>query len=331
VQSWEVADAPARLALSVTSDDVGRIARQLDDGSFWLLTAVSPDVWERSPGAVDHGALTGLADDDHPQYLLASGSRALAGDLDAGGNDVVNVGLVDGRDVSADGTKLDGVEAGATGDQSAAEVPFTPAGNITSTDVQGALEELDAEKASAASLAGHTSDTGNPHGTDLGNLGAGTLADLNAAVTDATLDDAGDPRDPTAHASTHATGGGDDIAPDDIGAAFALLPPIIETGTARTLTAADNGRVILCPNVAGCTVTYDPDTQALPLGFACALVQRDASAAVTVAAGTGATVSPEAGHDPQTRGQNAYIFVHVIDVTTDAEVALVGGALAETP
>jgi len=35
----------------------------------------------------------------------------------------------------------------------------------------------------------HIADTANPHATDLGNLGAGTLSDLNAAVADATLHD----------------------------------------------------------------------------------------------------------------------------------------------
>ncbi len=35
----------------------------------------------------------------------------------------------------------------------------------------------------------HTSNTNNPHSTDIGNLGSGTLAELNAAVTDATLID----------------------------------------------------------------------------------------------------------------------------------------------
>lgn len=40
----------------------------------------------------------------------------------------------------------------------------------------------------------HIADTANPHGTDVENLGSGTLAELNAAITDATLDDASDPR-----------------------------------------------------------------------------------------------------------------------------------------
>lgn len=58
-------------------------------------------------GVTDHGALTGLADDDHPQYLLANGSRAFTGAADLGGFAVTNVGNVDGRDVSTDGATLD--------------------------------------------------------------------------------------------------------------------------------------------------------------------------------------------------------------------------------
>lgn len=46
---------------------------------------------------LDHGAaLNGLADDDHPQYLLASGSRAMAGALNMGGNNITNPGTVGG-------------------------------------------------------------------------------------------------------------------------------------------------------------------------------------------------------------------------------------------
>ena len=45
-------------------------------------------------GTSDHGDLIGLADDDHPQYLLASGTRPLIGDLNLNNNDVINVGLI---------------------------------------------------------------------------------------------------------------------------------------------------------------------------------------------------------------------------------------------
>ena len=43
------------------------------------------------------------------------------GELDVTGNITIS-GTVDGRDVSADGTKLDGIEAGATADQTASEI-----------------------------------------------------------------------------------------------------------------------------------------------------------------------------------------------------------------
>lgn len=51
--------------------------------------------------SADHGNLLGLLDDDHPQYLLVTGSRAMSGDLNMGGNAITSVGLVDGVDVSA--------------------------------------------------------------------------------------------------------------------------------------------------------------------------------------------------------------------------------------
>lgn len=52
-------------------------------------------------GVTDHGALSGLTDDDHTQYLLTSGSRAMGGNLNMGSNNIVTVGTVDGVDVSA--------------------------------------------------------------------------------------------------------------------------------------------------------------------------------------------------------------------------------------
>ena len=42
-------------------------------------------------GAIDHGALSGLGDDDHTQYLLVSGTRAMTGALDMGTFKVTNM------------------------------------------------------------------------------------------------------------------------------------------------------------------------------------------------------------------------------------------------
>ena len=54
-------------------------------------------------------------------------SAAFAGNVDVGSGldvtgDITVTGTVDGRDVAADGTKLDGIESGATGDQTNAEI-----------------------------------------------------------------------------------------------------------------------------------------------------------------------------------------------------------------
>lgn len=88
-------------------------------------------------------ALTDLDDNK----LARNGSQPMTGDLNMDGNDIITgSGTVDGRDVSADGTKLDTIETNAKDDQLASEVPFSPAGNISSSNVQAAVEELDAEK-----------------------------------------------------------------------------------------------------------------------------------------------------------------------------------------
>ena len=52
-------------------------------------------------GTLDHGtALTGLADDDHPQYLLADGTRALAGNWSLAGHDLAALGKLNFDDAT---------------------------------------------------------------------------------------------------------------------------------------------------------------------------------------------------------------------------------------
>jgi len=41
-----------------------------------------------SGGTSDHGGLTGLGDDDHTQYILVDGTRAMTGDLNMDGNNI---------------------------------------------------------------------------------------------------------------------------------------------------------------------------------------------------------------------------------------------------
>jgi hypothetical protein len=106
--------------------------------------------------------VTGVITADVGVTATTNGFTATAGDITATAGNVVltagNVTLaalatVDGRDVSVDGTKLDGIETAATADQVAAEVPNTPAGSIIATNVQTAINELDTEKAALAGAA----------------------------------------------------------------------------------------------------------------------------------------------------------------------------------
>lgn len=42
---WTFADSVARLAASVTADDLNKLAWQQSDNTLWVLSAVGPTVW----------------------------------------------------------------------------------------------------------------------------------------------------------------------------------------------------------------------------------------------------------------------------------------------
>lgn len=240
-------------------------------------------------GVSDHGALTGLGDDDHTQYLRADGTRALSGNLS------VSAGAtIDGRDLSVDGAKLDGIESGATADQSAAEVPFTPAGGVAATDVQAAIVEVagDASVASSAAATAqstadtHIARTDNPHGVTAVQAGAASLE----------------------HGADHLPGGSDAIPPST---------PITESTTARVLADSDHGRVILCTHASGCAVTV-PGT--LTPGFTCLLVQRGGQ--ITATGSGGLTMTPPAAFVAKTAEAGSAMAVLV-------ESATVGNAIGD--
>jgi len=77
---------------------------------------------------IDHGSIGGLSDDDHAQYLLIDGTRAMSGSLDMGSNDIQGIGVLKGDDdvtvlelVDAAGnTNYIQMQAGTTGNFGAA-------------------------------------------------------------------------------------------------------------------------------------------------------------------------------------------------------------------
>lgn len=61
---------------------------------------------------IDHGAVGGLSDDDHAQYLLAAGSRALTGDWDIGSGRKISATTIAARDANGLSVQDDGGNVG---------------------------------------------------------------------------------------------------------------------------------------------------------------------------------------------------------------------------
>ena len=106
------------------------------------------------------GGLAHVVDDTTPQ---------LGGNLDLNSNDITGTGnlnftgsvtlsgTVDGRDVAADGTKLDGIEAGATTDQTAAQIKTAYESNSNTN----AFTDADQTKLNNIEASADVTDTAN--------------------------------------------------------------------------------------------------------------------------------------------------------------------------
>lgn len=91
---FQIADITVFIASIIVQEGNPNVV-QIDD--------IRPRLGFTSPGisgGVSHGDLSGLLNDDHPQYLLVDGTRSMNGSLNMGGNSITNVNLVDGTDVS---------------------------------------------------------------------------------------------------------------------------------------------------------------------------------------------------------------------------------------
>jgi hypothetical protein len=167
--SLEYANTAARTgATGLTSDDIGRVARQTADGSLWWLKDDSPLTWVSAEGGSGSGET----------------------------NTASNVGTA-GVGVYKQKTGVDlefkKINAGSS--------------KITVTDDTG-NDEVDIDVAEAnishANIGGVTADQHHARQHALGAAAdhtSATLAQLNALVSDATLDDSSDSRTPSGAAS----------------------------------------------------------------------------------------------------------------------------------
>jgi hypothetical protein len=150
VHRWSVADASARSALSLTTVDIGGIARQVDTGDFYILRGVSPAAWQ------------------------ALGSSVVAGDVvgpaSAAVGRVATFSNVDGKHIQDSGTLLSSLAttSALTAGDSTALASAQAYTDALATATSSAL----AAKADASVLTAHTSNTSNPHNATAAQVGA---------------------------------------------------------------------------------------------------------------------------------------------------------------
>lgn len=144
LSSNNIGDALNELQSSIDNSDANFAAHTNGGPSKHDATEIDyerVDSSKNSIQAASDNVESALSDLDDNK-LARNGSQPMTGNLNMAANNIVTSGLVDGRDVSVDGVKLDTIEPNAKDDQLAFEVPITPTGNLSSNNVQSALEEL---------------------------------------------------------------------------------------------------------------------------------------------------------------------------------------------
>ncbi len=127
---------------------------------------------------IDHGSIGGLGDDDHTQYILASGTRAFSGDQSMGNNQLTSVG--DPTAITIDAASDDAIPmsflASTSASEGASVIGIQDVGTyFTSTHVEGALQEVGAALAAGQDYVSYT--------VGVGGVTKGDLVYVSAANT----------------------------------------------------------------------------------------------------------------------------------------------------
>lgn len=244
-------------------------------------------------GVTDHGLLTGLTDDDHPQYhtdargdvryytraeidtlmedagtaVFVDGVKVTTFEVDSTPVTPESIGAVSTSDPRLSNARTPIAHSHSGADITAGTVPYgrlpvgTDAGTVMAGDdsrVTGA--ELTSRKGQASGYAGLDAGAKVP----IAQLPTGTSSSTVAAGNDPRFAAA---QTPTQHASTHESGGSDPLTPAGIGAAAASHshPGYIgdtdprltnaRTPTAHSSTHATNGSDPISPSAIGAAST----------------------------------------------------------------------------
>lgn len=141
---------------NVIEDTTPQLGGALDVNSNQIVSVTGTDIELHSDNDVN--IILGDAAGADDLNIKDSGGVTVAG-VDSDGN-ITTSGTVDGRDVAADGTKLDGIETAATADQSAAEI-LTAIKTVDGTGSGLDADLLDGNEAAAFATAaqGTTADS----------------------------------------------------------------------------------------------------------------------------------------------------------------------------
>jgi hypothetical protein len=237
---------------------------------WWWAKRIASDIWQvftggtgGGGGVTDHGALSGLSDDDHPQYLVASGARPLSAAWDVG-----NQAIDDVKSISYDG-EIDNLTNAIDWTTGALQKKLALASSPTLT--------FTAPPAFTPCQFRWTQD-----GT------GGRVITWPAAV----LWSGGiEPNWDLSPNAENVAGGYYDGTNYRLGALDdGAIRVVTESGTTRTCILSDGGAMIECTNATGCAVTIPPNASvAIRVGKTILFTQSGA-AQVTLVAGAGVTL-----------------------------------------
>lgn len=110
IEEARMAPLPSATFIPEGSPAIAAIIVQQGNSNFVETIDIRPmlsmgNMGGAATAVTSHGDLTGLLNNDHPQYLLKSGQGAMTGALDMGSNPIINAGSINGMDFLSHGSR----------------------------------------------------------------------------------------------------------------------------------------------------------------------------------------------------------------------------------